>query len=53
MTKINDKEYTPEEISAKIQSYRKSYDEDKLGHTVKKAVTTERAYFNDSDSIWS
>ena len=41
MTKINDKEYTQEEISSKILSYRKSYDEDKLGHTVKKALITE------------
>ena len=34
MTKINDKEYTQEEISAKIQSYIKSYDEDKFCHAV-------------------
>ena len=53
MTKINNKESKQEEISPKILSYRKSYDEDKLGHTVKKALITEWAYFNDSDSIWS
>ncbi|XQP55092.1 MAG: molecular chaperone DnaK [Mycoplasmoidaceae bacterium] len=48
MTKIGDKEYTPEEISAKILSYIKSCAEDKLGHPVKKAVITVPAYFNDS-----
>lgn len=48
MTKIGDKEYTPEEISAKILSYIKTCAEDKLGHPVKKAVITVPAYFNDS-----
>ncbi|MBQ0045631.1 MAG: molecular chaperone DnaK [Mycoplasma sp.] len=48
MTKIGDKDYTPEEISAKILSYIKSCAEDKLGHPVKKAVITVPAYFNDS-----
>ncbi len=48
MTKIGDKEYTPEEISAKILSYIKTCAEDKLGHKVTKAVITVPAYFNDS-----
>ncbi len=48
MTKIGDKDYTPEEISAKILSYIKTCAEDKLGHPVKKAVITVPAYFNDS-----
>ena len=48
MTKIGDKQYTPEEISAKILSYIKSCAEDKLGHSVQKAVITVPAYFNDS-----
>ncbi|AIV03549.1 HSP70 family molecular chaperone DnaK [Candidatus Malacoplasma girerdii] len=46
--KLGDKEYTPEEISAKILSYIKSYAEQKLGHPVKKAVITVPAYFNDA-----
>lgn len=41
------KDFTPEEISAKILSYRKSYAEKFLGQSVKKAVITCPAYFND------
>lgn len=41
------KDFTPEEISAKILSYMKSYAEKYLGHPVKKAVITCPAYFND------
>ncbi|RWZ60026.1 molecular chaperone DnaK [Halobacillus fulvus] len=43
------KEYTPQEISAAILQYIKSYAEDYLGDTVDKAVITVPAYFNDSE----
>lgn len=41
------KDFTPEEISAKILSYMKSYAEKYIGSPVKKAVITCPAYFND------
>ncbi|MDD6241120.1 MAG: molecular chaperone DnaK [Eubacteriales bacterium] len=41
------KDFTPEEISAKILSYMKSYAEKYLGQPVSKAVITCPAYFND------
>lgn len=41
------KNFTPEEISAKILSYMKGYAEKYLGFPVKKAVITCPAYFND------
>ena len=46
--KIGDKEYTPEEISAKILAYIKTCAEEKLGYPVTKAVITVPAYFNDA-----
>ena len=42
------KDYTPQEISAKILQYMKKYAEDHLGKPVKKAVITVPAYFNDA-----
>ncbi len=42
------KEFTPQEISAKILAYMKKYAEDHLGQKVEKAVITVPAYFNDA-----
>lgn len=42
------KDFTPQEISAKILSYLKKYAEDSLGQKVEKAVITVPAYFNDA-----
>ena len=43
-----DKDYTPQEISAKVLAYMKSYAEKNIGQTVSKAVITVPAYFNDA-----
>ncbi|WP_144462860.1 molecular chaperone DnaK [Siminovitchia fortis] len=45
---IEGKKYTPQELSAMILQYLKSYAEDYLGEKVEKAVITVPAYFNDS-----
>ncbi|WP_174613856.1 molecular chaperone DnaK [Virgibacillus ihumii] len=47
--KIEDKEYTPQEVSAIILQHIKSYAEDYLGEDVEKAVITVPAYFNDAE----
>ena len=44
----NNKDYTPQEISAKVLAYMKAYAEKNIGHEVKKAVITCPAYFNDA-----
>lgn len=48
---VGDKEYTPQEISAIILQYIKSYAEDYTGETVDKAVITVPAYFNDAERL--
>lgn len=42
------KDFTPQEISAKILAYMKKYAEDALGKKIEKAVITVPAYFNDA-----
>ncbi|MDF2038678.1 molecular chaperone DnaK [Cytobacillus oceanisediminis] len=48
-TEIEGKEYSPQEVSAIILQYLKSYAEDYLGESVTKAVITVPAYFNDAE----
>ncbi len=47
--KVEDKDYTPQEVSAIILQHLKSYAEDYLGESVEKAVITVPAYFNDAE----
>lgn len=46
---IEDKDYTPQEVSAIILQHLKSYAEDYIGEKVEKAVITVPAYFNDAE----
>jgi molecular chaperone DnaK len=46
---VEGKDYTPQEMSAIILQYLKSYAEDYLGEPVTKAVITVPAYFNDAE----
>lgn len=45
---LEGKKYTPQEVSAMILQYIKSYAEEYLGEKVEKAVITVPAYFNDA-----
>ena len=45
---VLNKDFSPEEISAKVLMYMKKYAESHFGHEVKKAVITVPAYFNDA-----
>jgi molecular chaperone DnaK len=42
------KDFTPQEISAKVLAYMKKYAEENIGQPIKKAVITCPAYFNDA-----
>jgi len=46
--KVNNKEYSPEEISANILRYIKTFAEKKLNQKITNAVITVPAYFNDA-----
>ncbi|KAH9057093.1 heat shock protein 70 [Lactarius deliciosus] len=48
---IKDKTFSPQEISAMVLTKMKDISEAKLGKTVKKAVVTVPAYFNDSQRL--
>jgi len=45
---VNGKKYTPEQISAEILRYMKTFAEEKIGQKITKAVITVPAYFDDA-----
>src|SRR5690625_7335712 len=47
--KIDDKDYTPQEVSAIILQHLKSYAEDYLGEKIEKDVITDPAYFHEAE----
>ena len=46
--KCVNKDFTPQEISAKVLAYMKKYAEKNIGQSIQKAVITVPAYFNDA-----
>src|SRR5699024_10499225 len=46
---IEDKDYTPQEVSAIILQHLKGYAEEYVGEKIEKAVITVPAYFNDAE----
>ncbi len=45
---VNDRDYTPQEISSMILAYMKKYAEEYVGEEITRAVITVPAYFNDA-----
>src|SRR5699024_11384218 len=47
--KIDNKQYTPQDVSDIILQHLKSYAEEYVGEKIEKAVITVPAYFNDAE----